>query len=161
LKENNLMTIGITAIIKPSRVLTFSLLLMVLLTFFSIIWALFCLSRYQYFYFFCILFFLIGLILIRFFWNYWENLKIFQLEISNKGDMVLRYVDRYGYIEKTEAEIVYLQPHTVLWPFFIILLLKTQQNKIINLPIFLDSVEKNTFRSLSVAIRWISVRTNE
>ena len=155
------MTIGITALIKPSKILIISLVLMSFFALLSILWAAFLLWHHHYSHLIITTFFMIGLMLMWFLWKYWGSLKIIQLEITNKGDMLLRYLDKDGNIEQFESETVQLQANTVLLPFLMVVLLKTHHGNRLSLPIFPDSVEGNTFRKLSVALRWISVRSHE
>jgi hypothetical protein len=49
-----------------------------------------------------------------------------------------------------------LLPSSTVWPFLLLLNLQTEGGRVINIPILPDSIDRDTFRAFSVACRWIA-----
>lgn len=58
------------------------------------------------------------------------------------------------------GEVVNLMDDSTLWPFLLLLRLRSEDQRIKVLPILPDSVKDGEFRALSVAIRWIAAHNN-
>lgn len=56
--------------------------------------------------------------------------------------------------------VVKLLENSTLWPQLLLLRLRSETGRLIVLPILSDSVSFQSFKSLSVACRWITVRIN-
>jgi len=56
--------------------------------------------------------------------------------------------------------VVNLLEDSTLWPQLLMLRLRSETGRVIVLPILSDSVGLHSFKSLSVACRWIAVRIN-
>jgi len=51
-----------------------------------------------------------------------------------------------------------LMPATTIWPWLLLLRLQLDDRSVVVVPIFPDCVPANTFRTLSVACRWLAAR---
>lgn len=58
------------------------------------------------------------------------------------------------------GEVVGLMADSTLWPFLLVLRLKTDDGRIKVLPVLPDSMGIGEFRALSVACRWIAAHNN-
>lgn len=58
------------------------------------------------------------------------------------------------------GEVVSLMAHSTLWPYMLLLRLKTEDRQVTVLLIFPDSIDGGGFRALSVACRWIAAHNN-
>jgi toxin CptA len=59
-----------------------------------------------------------------------------------------------------DGEVVSLMANSTLWPYLLLLRLKTEQQRITVLPILPDSIDEGGFRALSVACHWIAAHNN-
>lgn len=90
--------------------------------------------------------------------------KIIRLDISMNGQ--IRLVEHNGLIgsaslcedETSSGCVVQLMSDSVLWPALLLLRLKTETDCIVALPILRDSTNAEAFRALSVACRWIAAQ---
>ncbi|HVL76824.1 MAG TPA: protein YgfX [Noviherbaspirillum sp.] len=57
-----------------------------------------------------------------------------------------------------EAEAVRLMPESTIWPQLLLLRLQAESGKITSLAILPDSVRGDTFRALAASCRWIAAR---
>lgn len=63
-------------------------------------------------------------------------------------------------MRRHEGEIMYLMHGSTLWPQLLLLRLQSEKGQLCVLPILPDCVAPKTFRALSVALRWIALRSN-
>lgn len=153
------MSIAITTIIKPSRLFFFLLMFINLLCLVSLFWSIFLVKNSSSNE--LILVFIVAVVWVGSFFfqrQYLKQRRIVQLSISSKGRLILRELDENQNF--TYGERVELISGSVLWSFLMMVHLKSQQGHKIILPIFFDSVDKDTFRRLSVAFHWLMIRLN-
>jgi len=90
-----------------------------------------------------------------------------RLDISAAGEIILRKpaVASSVFSFRPRAQVgeqcsfaVSLAENATLWPNFLLLNLRSDDGVLHILPILWDSVQPATFKALSVALRWISVR---
>jgi toxin CptA len=93
--------------------------------------------------------------------------KNIQLDISGAGQ--LRIADAYIAATcmsgkwphvQTNGEVVRLLKNSTIWPNLLLLRLQHSNGKTITLPILPDCVSRDSFRALSVACRWIATHGN-
>lgn len=87
--------------------------------------------------------------------------KTVWLHISGAGQ--IRVVEHYIRDPKAKPQVMkaglaQLQPGTTVWPGLMFLRLRLETGRMQTIPIFADSVPKDTFRALSVACRWLMSR---
>lgn len=90
--------------------------------------------------------------------------KPLHIHISGTGQMRIATVVKPGipcerqkwpYV-KQDGELVSLLDDSTLWRCMLLLRLRTETGKLIVVPVFPDSVSRESFRALSVACRWIA-----
>ncbi len=90
--------------------------------------------------------------------------KTHRIDISGNGQIRLTettawvaWAYRQCSVKKPlEGVQVKLLPDSTLWPFLLLLNLKTSTGRVIRLVILMDSIDRESFRALSVACRWIA-----
>jgi hypothetical protein len=94
--------------------------------------------------------------------------KIYLISISSAGQIRLLELDAptENMLEvfdtgNTAWLVVNLLEDSTLWPQLLLLRLRSETGRVIVLPILSDSVGLHSFKSLSVACRWIAVRINQ
>ena len=97
---------------------------------------------------------------------YWaaQTRKTFRIDISDIGQIRLEeYIGAGRFSSLAEAakgNVVSLLPDSALWPHFLLLRLRGEDNQITVLPILRDCVGSEEFRALSIACRWIAAQNN-
>lgn len=94
-----------------------------------------------------------------------RNRKTIQLYISGTGQIRLLKVTEespcldanWPHVEKI-GEVVRLMDDSTIWPYMLLLRLRSDDGATMRVPIFPDSVACDAFRALSVAIRWVSLQ---
>lgn len=86
--------------------------------------------------------------------NVSSNGQIRLLEVISLGNNVQDTFD----VDSANMFGVNLLEDSTLWPKLLLLRLRCDSGRLTILPIFTDSVSPHTFRSLSVACRWIAAR---
>ena len=93
---------------------------------------------------------------------------VFRIDISGTGNIRLRqYGGAYSAAKTGEAgdgdggEVARLVAGSTLWPGMMFLRLQSESGRVRTLQILPDSVSPQEFRTLSVAFRWIAARMNE
>jgi toxin CptA len=56
------------------------------------------------------------------------------------------------------GEVVRLMDNSTIWPYMLLLRLRSDAGRTTVVPVFPDSVDREAFRALSIACRWISVQ---
>lgn len=93
--------------------------------------------------------------------------KTIHIDISDTGRM--RIVDAASFESCAKKKrphvmggtrVVQLMKSSTIWPHLLLLLLQTEDGDIVALPILPDSVSCEAFRALSVACRWIAQRND-
>lgn len=158
------MSIAVSALIRPSRVFT---VMMVVVVLFGVIVAGIVLS-YPYFLLSfalrvciaCIVILCTLVVCCRLF--YLQGVS-YLIDISDKGQIRVRVADAFvtddanvnQFLQNTPVFV--LQKHSTLWSQLLLLRLRSGEGKSLVLLIFKDSVSAESFRKLSVALRWIAV----
>lgn len=99
------------------------------------------------------------------FYHGMRSRKTIQLDISGTGQ--IRLLKAVGQPSCTAAirphvkeigEVVRLMKDSTIWPHMLVLRLQSESGRTTVVPVFPDSVDREAFRALSVACRWISVQ---
>ncbi|WP_460841572.1 protein YgfX [Noviherbaspirillum agri] len=93
--------------------------------------------------------------------------KTIHIDISGAGQIRLTKMNESGscananwpHVEDS-AEVVQISRDSTIWPHLLLLRLQSDSGIVSTLPILPDSVSRDSFRSLSVACRWIAARNN-
>jgi len=161
------MAIAVSVVVRPSRVLLFSVAIMaatVVLAAFFILFA--CnqdFSLGQHLQILAIAPTLAGMAVFR----QYQHRKTFHIDISGIGQIRLtQYSGVSAFHDKTDlaldgprGRLVQLSRDSVLWSQFLLLRLKPEQGAIISIPVLIDSVSGSGFARLSVACRWIAAQS--
>lgn len=93
--------------------------------------------------------------------------KILHIDISGAGQFRLAEVGSAGPCTNTNwphvgshGAVVALLRNSTIWPHMLLLRLQADNGKITVVPILPDSVSRDSFRALSVACRWIVTRND-
>ncbi|WP_420475269.1 protein YgfX [Noviherbaspirillum sp. ST9] len=99
------------------------------------------------------------------FYHGMRSRKTIQLDISGTGQIRLLNVGGEPPCTATMrphvkeiGEVVRLMDNSTLWPHMLLLRLRSESGQTTVVPVFPDSVDREAFRALSVACRWISVQ---
>ena len=150
------MSIAVSATVLPSRILACMLVFMVALVNVSIGYAGFCFIANQ-------VYISIGIILCIVLstyklLSYYRGQQLVRLDISESGDIIFRLTPcntlNVDPIKMTLSE------RSTLWPQLMVLSLRSDDGKIVVLPVLRDSVDATTFRKLSVALNWIAMHAS-
>ncbi len=87
------------------------------------------------------------------------------IDISGSGlirvrEKVESKMENSRVVARESYEVVRLLANSTLWPGLLMLLLQTENRRIIVLPILRDCVPEDDFRALAAACRWIAARNN-
>ncbi len=105
-------------------------------------------------------------ILAAFFAFYWarRTRKTFRIDISDIGQIrIEEYIETGNASSRAEvvkSKVVKLLPDSTVWSHLLLLRLQDEDDQITVLPILRDCVEKDVFRLLSIACRWIATQNN-
>lgn len=164
--SSSLPSIAVSALVKPSRMLSWALVLYCLaLLLVAAVIVLSLLGDSPLFIRIlvaCVTLLAIGIAL---HWLIWRR-KIIRLDISMNGQ--IRLVEHNGLTDSSllcqgEADgnpVLRLMPDSVLWPGLLLLRLENEQRHVVVLPILRDSMNAEAFHALSVACRWIAAQNN-
>ena len=93
--------------------------------------------------------------------------RLYLITISSAGQIRLlklgssaNDMQEYFDIDSTNSFVVNLLENSTLWPKLLLLHLRSDSGRLVVLPILPDSVSIQSFRSLSVACRWIAAHIN-
>ncbi|WP_318840972.1 protein YgfX [Noviherbaspirillum aerium] len=158
------MSIAVSAIVKPSRILAAMMLAMASLT--STVGILIGLGAIGEMVFLLRLAISASILILSFFGFYhgMQRRKPIQLDISGIGQV--RVAERSIIVSSCReskrthvapyGEEVRLLPGSTLWPLMLLLQFEDANGRRITVPILRDSVSQDGFRALSVACRWIT-----
>ena len=93
--------------------------------------------------------------------------KTFHIDISGIGQIRLtQYSGVSGFFRNSDlaldgptGRLVHLCPDSTLWPQFLLLRLKTDNEVVLSVPVLVDSISASGFAALSVTCRYIAART--
>lgn len=149
------MSIALSTIIKPSKMLFRLLLMMCAAVFMVGVYVAFCLSDRIAFTWrilaFCICFsgaifaFLLGRM----------KMRPCRIDISDNGQIRLLQQSKTSAILEDYGNIVQLSKVATLWPRVMFLCFESKDTESVIVTVFPDSVSSCEFRALSVACRWI------
>lgn len=83
-----------------------------------------------------------------------------QIRLVEDSALAARSFDNDSPSGESDGEIVSLMDDSTLWPCLLILRLKAENQGVKVVFVLPDSVEKSAFKALSVACRWISMRSD-
>jgi hypothetical protein len=83
-----------------------------------------------------------------------------QIRLVEDSALAARSFDNDSPNRNGDGEIVSLMDDSTLWPCLLILRLKAENQEVKVVFVLPDSVEKSAFKALSVACRWISMRSD-
>lgn len=161
------MSIAISAVIRPSRLILFSMLVMGLGTFsFGILVGTGWIGNFSIHGRLVIAFVCIGSALFSIF-HHFRTRKTLRIDISGIGQIrLLEYTEVarsfamwQRVTEKSEEEYQMMEGST-LWPNLLFLRLKSSDGRVEKISILPDSVMPDEFRALSIAFCWIAARKN-
>jgi toxin CptA len=93
-----------------------------------------------------------------------QSRKTFRIDISDIGQIRLEeYIGAEKFSSATGAaknNVVELMPDSTIWPHLLLLRLRSDDNQITVLPILRDCVGVGIFRALSIAFRWIATQNS-
>ncbi len=158
------MSIAVSAVVKPSKLLQLSLCIGCLLILYIAVaigtgkvgelspqprWA--------------IVSMLVWSALAAFFYVF-LNRKTFHIDISGIGQIRLKEDISIGDLKRQQERqkrengmhLVQLMENSTLWPYMLLLRLRAEDQRIRTLVVLPDSMDSQTFRTLKVACRWIA-----
>ncbi|MFL6720047.1 MAG: protein YgfX [Burkholderiaceae bacterium] len=159
------MTIAVSVMVSPSRLLNFAVRGMTLLAAGAIVLVLFVNVNLNAIFRFQIL--MAASILV---WSAIFRLrrpgKTFHIDISGIGQIRLTqysgvstpYKNTGMPLDGSSGQLVHLSPDSILWPHLILLRLKAAQGGIFSIPILNDSLDESDFAQLLVACRWLAAQ---
>jgi toxin CptA len=94
--------------------------------------------------------------------------KTFHIDISGIGQIRLTQysgvsafdMNSRQALDGDSGQLVHLSPESILWSQFLLLRLKPEQGATLSVPVLLDSVSGSDFASLSVACRYVAIRNS-
>lgn len=161
------MSIAVSAVIQPSRLLAGMIAVMSIVIAlvggaigFGLVEDFPLVARFS-------LFVVIGFLSSFGFYHGMKHRKTIQLDISGVGQVRMTNVapkapcmnTNWPHV-RTTGEVCRLMPDSTLWPFLILLRLKTEEGRTLTVTILPDCVPSSDFRALSVAFRWIVMHNN-
>ncbi|CAN5757589.1 hypothetical protein BH11PSE12_BH11PSE12_30380 [soil metagenome] len=150
------MSIAVSVIILPSRTLARLVLLMSVL---ATACTIYVLARIGWSAFIALIALVFLLLLSAGVWIFVSrHRQIGQIDIADSGGIIFRTLNRHHVVLASTA--VTLSEKSSLWPYLLLLHLQPSQGKVIVVPILRDSVGRESFRMLSVALQWISVHAS-
>lgn len=99
------------------------------------------------------------------FWLVLKSRKSVWLHISGTGQ--IRLVEHHVAIQAAPGAqvmrggLAQLQAGSTVWPSLLLLRLRLENGRVRTIPVFPDSVSKETFRALQVACRWVASHNGE
>lgn len=97
------------------------------------------------------------------FYHGMRSRKPIQLDISGIGQIrIAEWSDETSCRESKRTHVglngdeVRLLPESTFWPLMLLLRLRDMNGKVVTMPVLPDSVSRDSFRALSVACRWIA-----
>jgi hypothetical protein len=159
------MTIVVSVMVSPSRLLTFAVCGLALLTVVAILLLLTTNPNLSAI--FCLQISLIASILIGMaIFSVRRPGKTFHIDISGIGQIRLTqysgvstpYKNIGMPLDGYSGKLVHLNPDSILWPHLMLLRLKTDWGEIISIPILIDSLGASDFAQLLVACKWIAAQ---
>jgi hypothetical protein len=92
--------------------------------------------------------------------------KTFHIDISGIGQIRLTqysgvsipYKNTGMPLDGSSGKLVHLCPDSILWPHLMLLRLKTDQGRIFSIPVLNDSLDASDFAQLLVACKWIAAQ---
>lgn len=159
------MTIAVSVMVSPSRMLIIAVRSMALLAVFAIVLILFAnanLSAIFRFQIVLVASILLGsaLFLLQ------RPGKTFHIDISGIGQIRLTqysgvsipYKNTGMPLDGSSGQLVQLSPDSILWPHLMLLRLKAAQGETLSIPVLNDSVNASDFAQLLVACKWIAAQ---
>ncbi len=92
--------------------------------------------------------------------------KTFHIDISGIGQIRLTQysgvsafdVNSVPALDGVSSQLVHLSPDSILWSQFLLLRLKPEEGRTLSIPVLIDSVDGSGFAELSVACRYVAIR---
>jgi hypothetical protein len=159
------MTIAVSVMVFPSRLLTFAVRGIALLAAVAIVLVLFANSNLS-----AIFRFQISLLASILVWSAIFTLrrpgKTFHIDISGIGQIRLTqysgvstpYKNTGMPLDGSSCQLVHLSPDSILWSHLMLLRLKADEGGVLSIPVLNDSLAASDFAQLLVACKWIAAQ---
>ncbi|MBS0308854.1 MAG: hypothetical protein JSS58_07775 [Proteobacteria bacterium] len=153
------MSIAVAAVVKPSRILR----VLVMGMHFLPALVLLSLARFdELLLFWRWLFWTLGIAIVLTAIRHARRAGgMLHIDISGSGQIRVSEAGALSSVATTfaagEMQKVRLKPSSTIWPFLLLLRLERQDGKIVNKVILPDSMSADSFRTLSVALRWLAI----
>lgn len=159
------MTIAVSVMVSPSRLLTLAVRGMALLAALAIALVLFAnsnLSANFRFQISLVASILIGSAIFRL----WHPGKTFHIDISGIGQIRLTqysgvsipYKNTGMPLDGSSGQLVQLSPDSILWPHLMLLRFKTAEARILSIPVLNDNLDASDFAQLLISCKWIAAQ---
>lgn len=159
------MTIAVSVMVFPSRLLTFAVRVMALLAAVAIVLVLFANANLS-----AIFRFQISIATSILVWGAIFKLqcpgKTFHIDISGIGQIRLTQYNGVSTppkntgmpLDGSSGQLVHLSPDSILWPNLILLRLTADEGEILSIPVLNDNLDAPDFAKLLVACKWIAAQ---
>ena len=150
------MSIAVSATVLPSRILACMLAFMFAIANAAIAYGEYC-AEVNKIYLLIIVVMSSSLSLFAIL-KYYRRQQAVRLDISDSGDIILRVLGVNS--SHFDSLNVKLSERSTLWPQLMLLSLCAVDGQTVMVPILPDSVDKVTFRKLSVALNWLAMHAS-
>lgn len=150
------MSIAVSAIILPSRILAGMLVFMFVIANAAIGYAGYSAELNKIYLLIIIL--VNSLLSVAIFLGYYRRQHSVRLDISDSGDILLRGLGSKP--SHFETLNVRLSERSTFWPQMMLLSFRSEEGQSVVLPILQDSVDAATYRKLAVALNWIATHAS-
>ena len=150
------MSIAVSATVKPSRILAYLLVFMLVVVNGNIAYIVYSfeLDTTR----FLLLVSAIGLASLLVLSRFFKKQHVKQLDISDSGDIILRVFTHEA--ADGESKVVTLTVKSTFWPQLLLLHLRSDDGHVHVVLILRDCVDADTFRKLSLALHWIAMHVS-
>ncbi len=155
------MSISVSTLVKPSKLLRLMVGTMGLLTIcFSILIGMGAVACFSFFSRMVIVGASIVVIGCCFFY-FFQYDKTYRIDIANSGQIRLTAYTSFHNDNENNGEIVFMMNGSILWSGLLLLRLKSDRGREHILRVLPDSVSSESFRMLLVACRWIAAHRHD
>lgn len=150
------MSIAVSAIILPSRILACMLAFMFAIANAAIGYSGYCAEISKIYLLIIVL--VSSSLSLHVILRYYRRQQAVQLDISDSGDIIFRVLGvKSSHFDSLNVK---LSEKSTLWPQLMLLSLCTVDGQTFMVPILPDSVDTVTFRKLSVALNWLAMHAS-
>lgn len=151
------MSIAVSATVQPSRILAYMLAFMFVLVNVAIGYLAFCFKANQLY--FSLVIILSIVLSVHLLFSYFRRQQVVRLDISDVGDIIFQTVTPNS-LNLNCVNLIILESCT-LWPQLMVISLRSEDGRIVVLPVLRDSVDAITFRKLAVALNWMAMQVSD